>query len=114
DPTRIICQRPYRGEGGPELYQAAASRTDGPGEALAEAGPGQRPPSQPAILLTDEQIDEISAMPIAVHQPIEFRAGRVEVTIPAGTVLLPSDTFLTAMLMASLGDRPFHFVIPSP
>src|SRR5690606_36699715 len=116
DPTRIICQRPYRGEGSPELYRVASSYPAGdrPGEELTDLAPGRRPPTKSAILLTDEQIDEIAAMPIAVRQPIEFRAGNVEVTIPAGTVLLPSDTFLTAMLMASVGDRHFHSVFPSP
>ena len=39
-----------------------------------------------------------------------LRAGGIETTIEAGTYLLPADTFVAAMLKATLGERPIHFM----
>ena len=38
----------------------------------------------------------------------------VRSTIPAGTRLQPSDTFVAAIVQANLGQRPIHFMTPAP
>ncbi|HLU24074.1 MAG TPA: DUF2723 domain-containing protein, partial [Longimicrobiales bacterium] len=112
DPTRIICQRPYRGEGSPELYPMAASPAigDRSGQELTDLAPGQRPPTRSVFQLTDEQIDEIAAtLPFVTRDPLAFRAGAIESTIPAGTIMIPADIFMTAIITAAVDDRPIYF-----
>lgn len=94
-PTRIACQRPY--ENGPSLYAELT-----------------RPPKDSIIQLTDEQIDEIATTAFVTDDALLLRAGRLRTTVPRGTLFTPQDTFITAILVAALGDRPIHFVIPSP
>jgi hypothetical protein len=95
DPTRIICQRRYDATIGAPVVAA-------------------RPPEDSILPLADADIDRIAASAFVAPEPLRFRAASLETTIPAGTTLLPSDTFVTAILASSLGRRPVHFIMPAP
>jgi hypothetical protein len=95
-PTRIVCQRPYVAAAGVPFAAPA------------------RPPGDSVLPLTDAQIEEVSVTITRLDRPAVASLGEIRTTIPAGTELTPSDTFITAMLAANLGRRPVHFVAPSP
>jgi hypothetical protein len=101
-PDVITCQRAFRADRMPV--------------ALAQAGLDRNaaPPEDSILPLGDEQIERIAAAPIFARQPLRLAAGRLRTTIPAGTVLQPSDTFVAAILQSSLGRRPIHFMTPAP
>ncbi|MGH7507660.1 MAG: hypothetical protein ACRELX_18555, partial [Longimicrobiales bacterium] len=73
-----------------------------------------QPPEDSVLPLTDRQIDQVASGYYVVREPATLRAAGLETTIPSGTVLEPADTFITAIVQASLGERPIHFVAPSP
>ncbi len=97
DPTRIVCQRPY----------------EPPPGAVAVATP-VRPPGDSVLPLTDAQIEAVAGRFTRLDRPARLAVGNIGTTVPAGTDLTPSDTFITAMLAANLGKRPIHFIVPSP
>ena len=92
--SRIICQRTY--------------------ERAASPWPGADLPEDSVLPLSDDEIERIARMPIRLGQAALFEAGAIRTTIPAGTVLMPSDTFITAILAMNAGRRPVHFIVPSP
>lgn len=102
DPTRIICQRPFRPE---ELPPA-----------LMAAGMGQsvRPPEDSIVPLSDAEIDAIASSYFVTQEPLVLQAGDIRTTIAAGTPMLPADTFVAAILQATLGERPIHFMALTP
>jgi hypothetical protein len=73
-----------------------------------------RLPEDSIIQLSDDDIERIAQTAFITDRPLRLRAGRVETTIPAGTTITPPDTFITAILGATLGRRPVHFIMPSP
>ncbi|MBI4410603.1 MAG: hypothetical protein HY561_12895, partial [Gemmatimonadetes bacterium] len=111
DPTRIVCQRPYEPEEGPSFYTVESRRPDEPGVAVRGLlEPGRRPPRESIVQLTYEQIDQIAATPpFATRDPLVFRAGAVESAIDRGTVMIPADMFMTAIITEAIDDRPVYF-----
>ena len=110
DPTRIICQRPYQPEDGPDFYDAMAQGGDPAGVSAERRLPPA--PAKTILPLTDQQIDGVAAtMPFRTEQPQLFRAGRIESTVQPGTVVVPADIFLAQIINASLGDRPIYFAM---
>jgi hypothetical protein len=97
-PTRIVCQRPFLPEQAPV--------------ALEQGTP--RPPKDSILPLSDASIATIAGSYYVLREPITFRAGRIQATIAAGTEILPADTFVAAIVQASLGERPIHFTAPAP
>ncbi len=96
-PTRIICQRPYEPDEGPDFYNTP--------EML-------RPPTRSIIQLSDEQIDEVAATrPFRLDQAQVFPAGEIESTISPGTVMLPSDVFMANIVASAIGDRPIFYAM---
>lgn len=103
DPTRIICQRPYRPEEMPRALLAAGVRASVP------------PPGDSAFPVSDQEIASITAAgPRVTREPIQFTAGGIQATIQPGTVLEPADTFVAVVLQRTLGKRPIHFASPGP
>ena len=93
DPTRIICQRPFDTSKGPRIYLGMT-----------------KAPTKSIIPLATEQIDQIAnTYPFQTPQAQVYRAGNVETTIPAGSVMLPADLFMGYIVNNSLGDRPIYF-----
>jgi hypothetical protein len=92
--SRIICQRTH--------------------ESIASPWPAANLPEDSVLPLSDAEIERIAQMPIRLGQTALFEAGGIRTTIPAGTVLMPSDTFITAILAMNAGRRPIHFIVPSP
>ncbi|MBW3555165.1 MAG: DUF2723 domain-containing protein [Gemmatimonadetes bacterium] len=103
DPTRILCQRTLD----PGEIPAALARTGGP------PADGIRAPEDSIVPLDDEAIDAIAATAYVAPRDLRLKAGAVDTVIPAGTVILPQDSFISAILQASLGRRPVHFMSPS-
>ena len=102
DPTRIICQRPFRREDLPQsLIAAGAAET-------------VRAPTSSAVPLNDAQIEQISASAFVTRERMTYSAGNLQPTIEAGTPMLPADTFVAAIIQATLGHRPVHFMASSP
>jgi hypothetical protein len=93
DPTRIICQRPYRAEAGPPMYAALA----------------EQPPTRSLITLDDAQIEEISRTNFVSREPMAIRAGGIETVVPPGKFWIPADLFLVSIITSALGDRPVYF-----
>jgi hypothetical protein len=95
-PARIVCQREFR----PAQYALATGNI--------------RTPKDSILPLTDQQIDQIVSSAYVLDQPVSLQAGALRSTVPAGTEILPADTFVAAIVQASIGERPIHFVTPAP
>ncbi|HEX9108705.1 MAG TPA: hypothetical protein VF832_15780, partial [Longimicrobiales bacterium] len=101
-PTRIVCQRPFHPEQLPPALAGAGMTTPA------------RPPEDSIVPLSDAEIDRIAASAFIAPRALEFHAGALLGTIAAGTRLLPSDTFVATIVRSSIGERPIHFMTPSP
>ena len=107
DSTRIICQRPYDADQGPQVYTRKLARN--PAD-LPTAAPGTRPPTRSILPLDDSQITQIAnTAPFRLADNQLFRAGNLETLIEAGEVMLPADMFLGYIVTNSLEDRPIYF-----
>ena len=107
DPTRIICQRPYEADKGPQFYADSLAKTPA---AFATAAPGQRPPTRSILPLTDQQIEQVAyTQPFLNPATQLFRVGNIETTIQQNEVMLPADIFLGYIINNSLADRPIYF-----
>ena len=112
DPSRIICQRPYEPEQGPEVYAQGLVSGDQPGLTPDQIPPGRRPPTQSIIPLSDEQIDEVAnTPPYLLGENRVFRAGRIETMLPANTVTIPADVFMAAIVSSAIDDRPVYYAM---
>src|SRR5690606_21832883 len=111
DPTRILCQRPFVPEQGAGVYEVAeAGAADRPGQPALRLAPGRRPPTGSIIQLSDQQIDAVAGTgPFMTQDSHTFAAGRIETTIPRGTIMLPADIFLGFIITAAIEDRPIYF-----
>ena len=98
DATRILCQRPFV-----------------PGQMPASLAAAEAPAPEDSVLpLTDQQIDGIAASSFVVDEPLTLTVGNISTTIESGTIMLPADTFVAAIVRASIGERPIHFMTPAP
>jgi hypothetical protein len=98
DPTRIISQRTFNPGDLPAV--------------LARAG-GVTAPDDSILPLSDAEIDRIAANPFVTRDPSELHVGALRATIPGGTFILPADTFVAAILSATLGKRPISSLRPT-
>ena len=111
DPTRIVCQRPYRPGPGPDLHSAGMAAADAPGGAAA-AAPGTRPPTRSVVPLSDEEIRQVAdTPPYLLSENREFTAGALRSSLPANDVIIPSDAFMAAMIQTAIEDRPIYFAM---
>ncbi len=101
-PSRIVCQRPFHADRIPPALARAGLR------APAQA------PKDSILPLGDAAIDRIAMGGFVTREPLVLQAGHIRGTIAAGTQILPSDTFVAVILRSSLGQRPVHFMTPSP
>ena len=105
DRTRIVCQRPYVAPAGADVY--ATERDSG---IRGERTPGRSAPEHSILALTDDVIAETSKVAfISSGQP--FRAGGIDVVVPAGTQIYPADIFMAHIITNSLDDRPIYFAM---
>ncbi|MGH7483204.1 MAG: hypothetical protein ACRELV_13710, partial [Longimicrobiales bacterium] len=135
-PALIVCQRPYDGDG-PAFYERVRSAADSlAGPDSYEPEPGDVPGTDPDAAgprvpvpggmptrsifavrggggwsrLSDAEIDRIAnTVPFATNQDLTFSAGNVQATIPEGTVMIPADVFMTAVVTSAVGDRPIYY-----
>jgi hypothetical protein len=111
DPTRIICQRPYEQDRGPDFYRGVVAGGDTAGVSV-DVRPAGGAPTQSILPLTDAEIREIaSTPPYLTRESQVYRAGGIEAVLPANTVMVPADIFLAYIIQASLGDRPIYFAM---
>jgi hypothetical protein len=110
EPTRIVCQRPYRPESGPDFYRPLLTRGDTSGVSAEPRRGGA--PTASILPLTDEEIEQVANTPPRQTADRQvFRTHGIESTIPEGTVMVPADIFLAQIIHASLGDRPLYFAM---
>jgi hypothetical protein len=111
DPTRIICQREYEADRGPDFYRPLVMRGDQPG-ITAEGRPAGGAPTRSILPLTDEEIRQVAnTPPYLTRGPQAFQTHDIRVTIPADQVMVPADIFLAQIIDSSLGDRPIYFAM---
>jgi hypothetical protein len=101
DPTRIICQRPFDMSKGPRLYSDLL--------AAPSDEPGHKAPTRTILPLDDSTINAVAGTFYQTPDDFHFRAGRIETTVPRGTVMYPSDLFMGYIVNSALGDRPLYF-----
>jgi hypothetical protein len=110
DPTRIICQRDYLPDQGPDFYRELVTAREPIG-----VGPDSRMgpvPTRSILPLTDQQIDEVAFMQVFVSREAQvFRAHNLEAVIPAGQLMLPATIFLAQIIDAAMDDRPIYFAM---
>ena len=112
DPTRIICQRPYQPELGPDEYARLLVSTDQPGVSVTEIPPGRRPPTESILPLTDEQIDQVAnTPPYLLDANRVFRADQLETVLAEGTITIPADVFMAAIISTAIDDRPIYYAM---
>jgi hypothetical protein len=99
DPTRIICQRALRPGDLPAVFAQSGNVTA---------------PDDSILPLSDAEIDRIAASPFVTRDPLQLHVGGLRSTIAGGTFILPADTFVAAILNATLGKRPIYFAAPNP
>jgi hypothetical protein len=91
DRTRIICQRPWRPDGGPEEYaRLAADR-----------------PTREIIPLDDSQLAAMRT--VLVPEGTRFEARGMSIDLQAGMHLLPADQLILTIIHHAWGDRPIYF-----
>ncbi|HET9986462.1 MAG TPA: DUF2723 domain-containing protein [Longimicrobiales bacterium] len=96
-PRRIICQRPFRA-------------ADLPAPLAAVVHPPAQPPKDSVVPLSDAEIERIAGSYFVAERSMPFEAGRVRAHIEPGTLITAADTFVAAILQATLGERPIHFM----
>jgi hypothetical protein len=110
DTTRIICQRAYLPDQGPDVYRDIVA----PREPVAFAADERVPPSptRSILPLSDQQIDEVAnTRPWIEREAQVFRAHNLESVIPPNSIMLPSTIFLAQIIDAAMGDRPIYFAM---
>jgi hypothetical protein len=108
DPTRIICQRPYRAEQGPDFYRPLVMGADAP----LTGEPGRGAPARSILPLTDDEINRVTATPPSYTREAQlFSAHGIETVIPANRIMVPADVFLAQIIHAGLDDRPIYFAM---
>jgi len=112
DPTRIICQRPYEPDRGPEMYARMLQPADSAGVPVEDPGPGHRPPTRSIVEFTDQEINQVAnTPPYNLSEAQSFTAGLVSTTLPKNDLIIPSDMFMASMIQTAIGDRPVHFAM---
>lgn len=102
DRTRITCQRPFtRDSIHPRLLAAWGN--------VAAA-----PPEDSVLPFDAGEIDLMADSWFVAEQDLALRFGTLESTIARGTMISPIDTFVAAIVQSSYGERPIHFMTPSP
>lgn len=107
DPTRIICQRPYRPEQGPAFYRDLVM-----GDAPLAPGERRGPPTTTILPLTDQEIEQVTSSPPSMTRTSQpFNVHNISTTIREGQVMMPADIFLAQIIHAGLNDRPIYFAM---
>lgn len=102
DPTRITCQRPFE------------EREVHPRLLAAWGGIPAAAPDDSILPYDDAEIDTMAAGWYVAPEDLELRFDSLTATVAKGTVISPIDTFVAAIVQSSYGERPIHFMTPSP
>jgi hypothetical protein len=108
DPSRIICQRPYRPEQGPDIYRDMFTGGDAPAGAQAV----RRAPTRSILPLSDEEIRRVtSTPPYLTPEALPFNVHNISTVVPANRVMVPADILLAQIIDSALDDRPIYFAM---
>jgi hypothetical protein len=108
DPTRIICQRPYLPEQGPDFYRELVVG-DVP---VGTPAVGRGAPTRSILPLSDDEIDQVAhTPPYLTPEALPFRTHGIATIVPPNRVMVPADIFLAQILDAALDDRPIYFAM---
>jgi hypothetical protein len=109
DTTRIICQREYLPEQGPDVYREFVAPRE-PGVAAQASLPSA--PTRSILPLTDEQIEQVAnTRPFITPEAQVFRAHNLEAVIPANSIMLPATILMAQIIDAAMDDRPIYFAM---
>ncbi|HEX2168278.1 MAG TPA: DUF2723 domain-containing protein, partial [Longimicrobiales bacterium] len=102
DRTTITCQRPLaRDSVHPRLLTAWGDIPDSP-------------PNDSVLPYDDAELDTMAGGWFIAQNDLEMRFGDIETVVGKGTTITPIDTFVAAIVQSSYGERPIHFMTPSP
>jgi hypothetical protein len=113
DPTRIICQRPYRTSGAAQAVYASEASLDAVQAAgkipILLDGPIQAP-TRTILSLPDSVIESTArtVVPIREDQTVSLPFG-VTALLRGGTYIEPWQQFALVIIRDSLGERPLYF-----
>ncbi|MDX1492599.1 MAG: DUF2723 domain-containing protein [Longimicrobiales bacterium] len=102
----IQCQRPYTFENTGAAYVTDPSEA---GDKVPIVLDEIRRPSESAIPLTDEQIDQAAGGLARVDQSVVVQIGEIEARIQGGQYLSPWQRFALSLMVTSIDDRPIYF-----
>ena len=102
----IQCQRPYTFENTGAAYVTDPSEA---GDKVPIVLDEIRRPSESAIPLTDEQIDQAAGGLARVDQSVVVQIGEIEAQISGGQYLSPWQRFALSLMVTSIDDRPIYF-----
>jgi hypothetical protein len=104
DPSRIVCQRPYKplpevryGTGAPEVAEQVVLDTV------------VRQPGRSALGLDDATIEGVTRSLLPIEEDRLLQLGPVTTRLRAGTYLTSEHQLAAAIIASSLGDRPVYF-----
>jgi hypothetical protein len=109
DPTRILCQRPYRPSAGEPRYTHDPAEAEAGRQVPLLTTDPVSPPTRTAFDLDDDTIERVAGSYSVLREARSFRLGNMAATLPAGQILLPWHQFALSAINASLGDRPVYF-----
>ncbi|MFO8174437.1 MAG: DUF2723 domain-containing protein [Longimicrobiales bacterium] len=113
NPTRIVCQRPYTGEGSPgaEYVPAAKAReVESQGKIPLILSGALRKPTRSILNLDDDTIRRVAQAVVPLREERTVDLGRgVSARLRGDTYLYPWHQFALAIISNSMGDRPVYF-----
>ena len=109
DPTRIVCQRVYRGENTNALYTTDPAEATAQGKVPLLMAEAPRLPQRSILPLDDGTIERTAQSYVPLQETRAFDLGGVTATLGAGQLLYPWHQFALAIVSNSLGERPVYF-----
>jgi hypothetical protein len=107
DPTRIICQRPYRFDNTGAAY-VADSAAAGSKVAIVMDHP-IKTPTKSIMPLSDSVIERVSQSYVPIDKDTDLTLGHVVAHLRKGTYLYPWQQYALTIILNSIGERPIYF-----
>ena len=107
DPTRIICQRPYRYDNTGAAYVEDAAAA-GDKVALVMDHP-IKVPTRSIMPLDDSTIEKVAQSYVPIEKDTDLTLGRVVAHLRKGTYLYPWQQYALTIINNSIGERPIYF-----
>jgi hypothetical protein len=107
DPTRIICQRPYRFDNTGAAY-VADSAAAGTKVAIVMDHPIKEP-TKSIMPLSDSVIERVSRSYVPIDKDTDLTLGHVVAHLRKGAYLYPWQQYALTIILNSIDERPIYF-----